>query len=731
MPTIPLQTSQTVMPSGPATPYQNIPSSPADFGAAVGQGLQGVAAQIGRGADDLANAQLAYQGLQNETMAKEADIKATQALADLEYNPQSGYYAKMGKDAVDGYQGAMDSAMKIREDARNTLPNPQAQKMFDDVFVRRMQYSLTSMAQHAAQQNKMWQVGTSEARANLSLNYAANYYNDDQQFKTALATANTEAVQQGEIMGWSTAQIAQKQADYTSKAWTQRIMRVAQNDPLAAQSMYSDNQAFIGANEKPQLEHFLKSNVMPVVARNIVSSVIGGQPTVNGQTLPDLHAAVESAESQGSDAAVSPKGAKGKMQVMDATNWNPGFGVQPAQDDSPQERTRVGNDYLDAMIARYHGDQTLALAAYNWGPGKVDALLQKSPAATGQQLFGQLPAETQAYIERINAKVPPQGGTPATSPDPRTHLADWQGQVSQLATALYPNDPTFRDMAVGNLFNEVNKVVAGQEGLQKGARDQLVSAAMGAAGGQKPTTLDQLLSNPDAKNAWAMIQPEQQLGIMNLIEHNAKGTEPQMTPEALSTYYRLRGEAATNPMAFQQEDLSKTFGVLPYHLTLDLIGQQARSDGRQAADQQKAENLQHALAVAKPMLGAAGVHIPAPKDPQDKWQDFNQFAGRMSKALDDFYSQNKKPPTDKDVRSITNSLLTQGAQSGTAGWLPWSHDEQVMAFQTDASNFYVPVPATEKPKIAAAYQKAFGHPPSEADMQAFYTRYTLANARNP
>ena len=38
------------------------------------------------------------------------------------------------------------------------------------------------------------------------------------------------------------------------------------------------------------------------------------------------------------------------MQVMDATNRDPGFGVLPAQDDSPEERARVGRDYLQARF---------------------------------------------------------------------------------------------------------------------------------------------------------------------------------------------------------------------------------------------------------------------------------------------------------------------------------------------------------------------------------------------
>ncbi len=76
-------------------------------------------------------------------------------------------------------------------------------------------------------------------------------------------------------------------------------------------------------------------------------------------------------ESGGNPNAVSEDGAKGRLQVMDATNRDPGYGVMPARDDSPAERERVGRDYLRMLLTRYD-DIPTALAAYNAGPGVVD-----------------------------------------------------------------------------------------------------------------------------------------------------------------------------------------------------------------------------------------------------------------------------------------------------------------------------------------------------------------------
>ena len=93
----------------------------------------------------------------------------------------------------------------------------------------------------------------------------------------------------------------------------------------------------------------------------------------------------------------SPKGAQGEMQVMPGTATDPGFGVAPAKDSSPEELARVGRDYLAAMQNRY-GDTDKALAAYNAGPGAVDNAIK----AKGDQWLEAMPAETKAYVAKAN-----------------------------------------------------------------------------------------------------------------------------------------------------------------------------------------------------------------------------------------------------------------------------------------------------------------------------------------
>lgn len=108
-------------------------------------------------------------------------------------------------------------------------------------------------------------------------------------------------------------------------------------------------------------------------------------------------------ESGGNPNAVSPKGAQGLTQVMPATGRDPGFGVSPLRDSSPQENVRFGRDYLTAMLRRYPGRPDLALAAYNAGPGVADRFAnpQASAGPTIAQPFQkpQAPSELDRRIQ--------------------------------------------------------------------------------------------------------------------------------------------------------------------------------------------------------------------------------------------------------------------------------------------------------------------------------------------
>ena len=105
---------------------------------------------------------------------------------------------------------------------------------------------------------------------------------------------------------------------------------------------------------------------------------------------PQLVSAVISIESHGDPSAVSSTGAAGLMQLMPATAAF--YGVSNRFD--PEANVSGGCHYLHDLLARYHNNVSLALAAYNAGPGAVDASHGVPPYE-----------ETRAYVARVTAAL--------------------------------------------------------------------------------------------------------------------------------------------------------------------------------------------------------------------------------------------------------------------------------------------------------------------------------------
>jgi hypothetical protein len=90
------------------------------------------------------------------------------------------------------------------------------------------------------------------------------------------------------------------------------------------------------------------------------------------------------------ESARSRAGALGVMQLMPKTAKE--LGVDPL---NPEDNIRGGVMYLKKMYDKYQ-DPTLALAAYNAGPGRVDKALKSGRGIEG------LPRETQNYVMARN-----------------------------------------------------------------------------------------------------------------------------------------------------------------------------------------------------------------------------------------------------------------------------------------------------------------------------------------
>ncbi len=110
----------------------------------------------------------------------------------------------------------------------------------------------------------------------------------------------------------------------------------------------------------------------------------------------NLLQAVAWQESRGRMSAVSPKGARGVMQLMPGTAAEMGV-----RSDDLADNIRGGALYLRRQLDRFGGSVPLALAAYNAGPGAVLRYKGIPPYR-----------ETRDYVARIMNRWRPAPATP-------------------------------------------------------------------------------------------------------------------------------------------------------------------------------------------------------------------------------------------------------------------------------------------------------------------------------
>jgi soluble lytic murein transglycosylase-like protein len=176
-----------------------------------------------------------------------------------------------------------------------------------------------------------------------------------------------------------------------------------------------------GGNESMAEANRINANRVPATA-----------PTAAAPASADFNAlaqAVKMVESAGDPNAVSSKGAVGTMQTMPGTLRDPGYGVRPAQNNTPAELERVGRDYLQAMIAKYPGNLSHALAAYNWGPGNTDKWI-----AAGADP-AKLPKETRDYIPKVMARLGGQAPQTAAAAAPTAGMPTQAAAPAQAPAA--------------------------------------------------------------------------------------------------------------------------------------------------------------------------------------------------------------------------------------------------------------------------------------------------------
>lgn len=415
----------------------------------------------------------------NQVRVNDARNQLSIATQDLTYNKSTGFLTRNGASAFLDEQGKplekpldRDYGERLQQatsDISATLGNDQQRRAFSmhagDVAAQ----FHGQLEAHTLQQFGRYKDATDDATAKLAGQTAGLNWNNPDIVASSVTEARAAIRSKAERAGLVGAPFEEAVLAGTSAIHEGVILSALQNNNPRYAMEY-----LTSARKKGEMApndilkvygHITEADALQQAQTAVQKQATAVSPVLSPTSFDRMTQITLSSESNGQrygpdgkTLLESPKGAKGEMQVLDGTNLNPGFGVKPAQDDSPDERARVGRDYLKAMLDRY-GDSAKAWAAYNAGPGAVDKALKDTLASRSpdsRAWLAALPSETQAYVDK-NVKA--LGGSAPVMARP-TEMDFVNGALARLGDGASPQAfKHTRDAAVQQ-FGVITKSLA-------------------------------------------------------------------------------------------------------------------------------------------------------------------------------------------------------------------------------------------------------------------------------
>lgn len=225
---VPTLDAPNVAPSGPAgglSNYQQVQVTPEAAGVNIAQAAAGLADTVEKHA-------LAFQGLQNEAAARDANNAFG---ADVS-KAWEDYRSLQGKNAVDSYPAFQSQIAGLRAKYLGQMGNPETYKMFDQAAAPYMRYMLDGGARYAGDQNRAWIAASHKATEIQAVNNAVLNRNDPRMIEAQLASGIDSVEQQGKQAGLDDGAISALKEAYRSDGYRKVISAIAIDSPKSAQA---------------------------------------------------------------------------------------------------------------------------------------------------------------------------------------------------------------------------------------------------------------------------------------------------------------------------------------------------------------------------------------------------------------------------------------------------------------------------------------------------------------
>lgn len=237
-----------------ARPTRAIATISPSAAAAPARALQGIGEEVTR---------LGEVMFDRETtaIATERDTMVSDQIRDLIYNPETGFAAMKGNQAVGARQRTIEKLEALKATAFDGL-NATAKRKLQSSLDRRISGAMDTVERHTLGERDNWLAGASAARVEAA--YQDSLLNPADT-SAALSVIENETRAQGIREGWGPERTQVELEAKRSKVFHDQAVRIASADPIAAMQFMRDNQDKMVASDVVKLE----SNLTPALNREI------------------------------------------------------------------------------------------------------------------------------------------------------------------------------------------------------------------------------------------------------------------------------------------------------------------------------------------------------------------------------------------------------------------------------------------------------------------------------
>lgn len=733
----------------------DVRASPEAFGASVGRGMQ----QAAQGLGNLSDSMAAVKELEDVARAKEADNSYADWMRNRMYG-DGGYMTQEGRNAVDGRSAFEQEAEKKRKEFGKDL-TPGAARAYQTASQARLQSVYQQSIVHSASERKKWFADASNSRVETFANDALVNFNKPDLVTKNLAAGIMEIREQGQLHGWDADTLKAREADFASGVHKNITLRMAQDDPLAADAYMKSHAKQMSGADQYSLAQSLETEIASAQSMREADAILSSGRTEHADERVAPAGSSQAGRTLGSGGPTKVRGflqsrAPGKgASAIDLLDESFATNLAALIQDAPP-RIREGLQIMSG--ARTHARQKELFANSDRSgrmvarPGHSNHEVRADGTAKAVDLMwngltlksGQAPKDVIDYVHQNARKYgmyfpmswedwhieplgtrgsSPVGSAVAPSSNrvaPRSTMPSYDDIEGKLANIT---DDKVRDLTRKRIYAAIEVQSKATEQQEKAAKAELWKYVdQGSTPDQIPMEVRQAAGMAAVSSAWSYM------------ETAAKGRAVE-SDETLT--YDMRRYAASNPTEFASVDLNDYRDRLSKETIKELTGLQTTA----LTDQRKANedglNLTTAFSQAQSQLEAVGITTTGKEGSarEEEAKRIAQFQNALASQMDEFKrANNDKAPTQMDIQSMVNRLLlpvvikTPGVLWGTneTPALMFEAGARADASTVDVAVKYSDIPIDLRRGIALDLERDLGRKPSEDEIVQRYEDFVLS-----